>query len=132
MRHRKTRPSPSEIAERMPKWRSQSRRTLLQPSLCSPCDTLPWLFAERWSNTQLLRIKKIFTVYSIIRILHDFDKQISPYISRFALWHLWHNPILLVILLNVISNYSRGIFLIFQHYVSIFIVLFNSYLNKRW
>jgi len=39
------------------------------------------------------RIWKIFTVYSIIHILHDFDKRVSPYISRFAL-HLWDNPIL--------------------------------------
>jgi len=94
------------------------RAVARSPTLFAVWYPLSSLFAVRIPNR---RVWKIFTIYSIIRMLHDFDKlagfyctilffihyahtqlmsilkdkRISPHISRFALWHLWHNPILL-------------------------------------
>jgi len=58
-------------AERMPKWwRSQPSRHG-SPTLFATW-SLPSLFAVRISNCC---VRKIFTIYSIIRILHDLDKR---------------------------------------------------------
>ena len=105
-----TRPSPSAGAERMPKWwRSDigtfpiafrraslppaSRRAPLALAFCRATLPLAFRLFRSHPNTAY---EKYSTVYSISCILHNFDKRVSPYILRFALWHLYHlfNPIL--------------------------------------
>jgi len=87
----------------------------------------PSLFAGR----PIFAYEKYSTVLFIYSyILHDFDKWyrctfrvLFCVISDTILYYL-HGSF------KQISNYSREIF---QHYVSIFIILFNdSYLNKGW
>jgi len=125
-----THPSPSAVAERMPKWwRIQSpRRAARFPSpFAFRCATFVLAF-RRLDLSQLLRIKNINGLFNY----SHFDKRISSYISRFvASLTFVQSYIICAILVNVISNCSREVFLIFQHYVLIFIILLNdSVLNK--
>ena len=137
---RKTHPSLSEIAERMPKWwRTQPSRR------AKHC---PFLFAWRESASPSLRCSSravwitnyiAYEKYSrFIRILfymiltkgyrYTFCALLCGISGTNLILYYLHGSFYKIAIIHVCE-----IFLIFQHHVSIFIILLNDlYLNKCW
>jgi len=118
-------PSPSKVAEQIPKWWRNNR--------ASPrCSHSPSLFALPFDDHRRARYSTVanekYSIYSIIYSYFTWfwETDIVVYFALCFTASLSLVQSLHDFFLNIISNYSRGIFLIFQYYVSIFIILFND------
>ena len=102
------------------------RRTVPPPYSSRYLSPRCLLYAGRRSNPTI-SMKNIHGLFNYSYFIWFWQTDTAVDFAFSFLASLAQSYITCMVLLNVISNYSHWVLLILQHYVSIFIILFNNY-----